>query len=117
MFGKKRTFVIVLGLLAVGTLISAVSTSIAVMIVGRVIQGAGGAIFPLAFGIIRDEFPAERRAGGIRVDLGASRRRRWRRHRALRADHGASLLPLAFAAMANLIVEPSPPNRPASRPR
>ena len=27
------------------------------MLVGRVIQGAGGAVFPLAFGIIRDEFP------------------------------------------------------------
>ena len=35
------------------------------MIVGRVIQGAGGGIFPLAFGIVRDEFPAERVAGSI----------------------------------------------------
>ena len=35
------------------------------MIVGRVIQGAGGAVFPLAFGIIRDEFPRERVATGI----------------------------------------------------
>ena len=37
------------------------------MLVGRVIQGAGGAVFPLAFGIIRDEFPAERVAGAIGV--------------------------------------------------
>ena len=29
------------------------------------IQGAAGGIFPLAFGIIRDEFPRERVAGGI----------------------------------------------------
>ena len=29
------------------------------------IQGSGGAIFPLAFGIIRDEFPRERAAQGI----------------------------------------------------
>ena len=29
------------------------------------IQGAGGAIFPLAFGIISDEFPRERAAQGI----------------------------------------------------
>jgi MFS family permease len=36
-----------------------------VLILGRVIQGAGGGIFPLAFGIIRDEFPRERVAGGI----------------------------------------------------
>ena len=38
-----------------------------VMLVGRVIQGTGGAVFPLAFGIIRDEFPAERVAGAIGV--------------------------------------------------
>ena len=65
MFGKKRTLVVVLAVLAAGTLISAVATSIGLMIVGRVIQGAGGAIFPLAFGIIRDEFPPGRRPGGI----------------------------------------------------
>ena len=35
------------------------------MLVGRVVQGAAGGIFPLAFGIIRDEFPRERVAGGI----------------------------------------------------
>jgi MFS family permease len=35
------------------------------MILGRVIQGAGGGIFPLAFSIIRDEFPNERVPGAI----------------------------------------------------
>ena len=35
------------------------------MLVGRVIQGIGGGIFPLAFSIIRDELPRERVAGGI----------------------------------------------------
>jgi EmrB/QacA subfamily drug resistance transporter len=60
MFGKKRTLVSVLGLLALGTLVSALASSIGPMIAGRVIQGLGGAIFPLAFAIIRDEFPPER---------------------------------------------------------
>jgi MFS family permease len=32
---------------------------------GRMIQGAAGAVFPLSFGIIRDEFPPERVAAGI----------------------------------------------------
>ena len=49
--------------LAVGTLISAARDLDRPMILGRVIQGAGGGIFPLAFGIIRDEFPRERVAG------------------------------------------------------
>ena len=65
MYGKERLLMIVLVLLAVGTLVSALSTTLAVMLVGRVIQGAAGGIFPLAFGIIRDEFPRERVAGGI----------------------------------------------------
>ena len=65
MYGKERLLVIVLALLCAGTLIAAVSSSLALMIVGRVIQGAAGGIFPLAFGIIRDEFPHERVAGGI----------------------------------------------------
>src|SRR5213080_3947780 len=47
------------------TLIAALATSVGVMVFGRVIQGCGGAIFPLAFGIIRDEFPRERVATGI----------------------------------------------------
>jgi MFS family permease len=40
------------------------------MIVARTIQGLGGAIFPLAFGIIRDEFPRERVAGAIALVSG-----------------------------------------------
>ena len=40
------------------------------MIGARAIQGLGGAIFPLAFGIVRDEFPRERVAGGIALISG-----------------------------------------------
>ena len=67
MAGKERIIVAVLIALSVGSLISALATTLPVMLAGRVIQGAGGAIFPLAFGIIRDEFPAERVAGAIGV--------------------------------------------------
>jgi hypothetical protein len=54
-----------------------------------VIQGAAGGIFPLAFGIIRDELPRERVAGAIGL---------------MSALLGAGI-GLAFAAMANLIIE------------
>ena len=70
MFGKKRTLVVVLSGLAAGTLLAAVATTLPVMIVARTIQGLGGAIFPLAFGIVRDEFPRERVAGGIALISG-----------------------------------------------
>src|SRR4051794_12182676 len=65
MHGKEHVLMIVLGLLAFGTLVSALASSIGLMVFGRVIQGAGGGIFPLAFAIIRDEFPPIRVAGGI----------------------------------------------------
>src|SRR4051812_13261883 len=65
MYGKERLLMIVLLMLAFGTLISAVASSLWLMILGRVIQGAGGGIFPLAFSIIRDEFPKERVPGAI----------------------------------------------------
>ncbi|MCW2977357.1 MAG: transporter [Actinomycetia bacterium] len=64
-FGKKKTLVATLALLALGTLVSALATSAGVMIGGRVIQGMGGAVFPLAFAIIRDEFPREKVPLGI----------------------------------------------------
>ena len=65
MFGKKKMLVITLWVLALGTLLAALSSTIALMIAARVIQGIGGAVFPLAFSIIRDEFPRERIAQGI----------------------------------------------------
>jgi EmrB/QacA subfamily drug resistance transporter len=63
MFGKERMLVVALGALAVGSVLAAVAGSIGVMIIARVIQGAGGGVLPLSFGIIRDEFPARRVAG------------------------------------------------------
>jgi EmrB/QacA subfamily drug resistance transporter len=65
MFGKERMLVLVLGMFAVGSLVAALSHSIGVLVAGRAIQGFAGAVFPLAFGIIRDEFPPERVAQGI----------------------------------------------------
>ena len=65
MMGKKRVFVGTLAALAVGSLLAAVATSIGVLIAARVIQGIAGGMVPVAFGIIRDEFPAARVAGAV----------------------------------------------------
>jgi EmrB/QacA subfamily drug resistance transporter len=65
MFGKERMLVATLTVFGIGSLVSALSHSIGMLVAGRAIQGVGGAIFPLAFGIIRDEFPRERVATGI----------------------------------------------------
>ncbi len=65
MFGKERMLVVSLTVFAVGSLVCALSHSIEVLIAGRAIQGVAAAVFPLAFGIIRDEFPPERVSTGI----------------------------------------------------
>ncbi|MCW3816975.1 MFS transporter [Micromonospora sp. DR5-3] len=65
MVGKERTLVVSLAALALGCLLAAIAPSIGVLIVARVVQGVGGAVFPLAFGIIRDEFPAARVSSAV----------------------------------------------------
>jgi len=57
MFGKERVLLAVLGVFGIGSIVGALSHSIETLIAARAIQGVAGAIFPLAFGIIRDEFP------------------------------------------------------------
>src|SRR5271156_2929299 len=65
MYGKERLLLWTLVVLAAGTLLAAVSSSLVLLILARFIQGASGGIFPLAFGIVRDEFPHEKVAGSI----------------------------------------------------
>jgi EmrB/QacA subfamily drug resistance transporter len=65
MYGKQRLLVWTLVTLAAGTLLAALSESLGMLIVARVIQGVAGGIFPLAFAIARDEFPRDRVAGSI----------------------------------------------------
>src|SRR3954468_4369948 len=71
MFGKERFLAIALGAFAVGSVVSALSDALGLMIVGRALQGIGGGVFPLSFGIVRDEFPRERVPTGIAL-LGAT---------------------------------------------
>jgi EmrB/QacA subfamily drug resistance transporter len=65
LFGKARVLTGILLLFCLGSVVCGLAGSIEIVIVGRVIQGVAGGVFPLAFGIIRDEFPAERRAVAI----------------------------------------------------
>ncbi len=65
MFGKRRMLVLSLVLFGLGAVVSAIGDTLEVVVAGRLLQGLGGGIFPLCFGIIRDEFPRERVAGGI----------------------------------------------------
>ena len=64
-YGKKRLLVVVMLIFLVGTIGAALANSIAALIAARALQGAAGALFPLAFGIVRDELPPERVGMGL----------------------------------------------------
>jgi EmrB/QacA subfamily drug resistance transporter len=73
LFGRGRVLTVVLLIFAVGSAVCALAPSLAVLVIGRIVQGVGGGIFPLAFGIIRETFPPERVAtaiGGISATFG-----------------------------------------------
>ncbi|GLY07097.1 MULTISPECIES: MFS transporter [Actinoplanes] len=65
LLGKDRTLLVALAAIAVGCLIAALAPNIGVLIAARVVQGLGAAVFPVSFGIIRDEFPPHRVASAI----------------------------------------------------
>jgi EmrB/QacA subfamily drug resistance transporter len=58
--GKERLLVISLAIFLAGTIGAACAWNIGSLIGFRVLQGTGGAVFPLSFAIIADEFPRER---------------------------------------------------------
>jgi EmrB/QacA subfamily drug resistance transporter len=66
-FGKNRVLVIVCVSVALGSIVGGLATSLPMLIVARILQGVGGAVFAVAFGILRDEAPPHRRATGFGV--------------------------------------------------
>jgi MFS family permease len=65
--GKKRMLVLTLTALSVGSLMAALSPTIDWLIVARIVQGAGGGVLPLSFGIIRDQLPRDRMNSGLSI--------------------------------------------------
>ena len=64
-YGKERLLVITLLLFLAGCIGAACAWNIWVLILFRAVQGLGAPVFPLSFGIIRDEFPPDRVPVGI----------------------------------------------------
>ena len=63
--GKEHMMVATLVALSVGSVIAGLAHSVTILIIGRAVQGIGGGVMPLAFGIIRDEFPSAKLASAI----------------------------------------------------
>jgi len=59
-YGKKRILLIIMIIYAIGVSIAGFATNIYFLLSARAIQGIGMAMFPIAFSIIRDNFPREK---------------------------------------------------------
>ncbi|MFE5772497.1 MFS transporter [Streptomyces sp. NPDC056485] len=68
--GKKPTLVAVLGVMVVGSVIAAIATSLPLLILGRVLQGAATAIFPLALSVLREEVRPQKLPGAMALVSG-----------------------------------------------
>ena len=68
--GKRLVLLVSLVLFGLGSLVSALGQSIGVVIAGRVIQGLGGGIGPLAVALVRDSVPRERVGSAVGMLIG-----------------------------------------------
>ncbi|MDX6534266.1 MAG: hypothetical protein QOJ13_3059 [Gaiellales bacterium] len=66
-YGKERLLVVSLAIFFVGCIAAALAPNVATLIAARMVQGAGGAVFPLSFAIIKDEFPEDKVGMGVSV--------------------------------------------------
>ncbi len=63
-YGKKKMLLIIMAIYAVGVSMGGFVTNIYEMLAVRIIQGIGISMFPIAFGIIREQFPRNKLAIG-----------------------------------------------------
>ncbi|MGE5685387.1 MAG: MFS transporter [Nitrososphaerota archaeon] len=66
-YGRKKMVMIILIIYIIGITLGGISSNITFLIIARVIQGIGISMFPIAFGIIRDQFPIDKLAIGVGV--------------------------------------------------
>jgi len=59
-YGKKRILLITMIIYAIGVSIAGFAMNIYFLVIARAIQGIGMAMFPIAFSIVRDNFPREK---------------------------------------------------------
>lgn len=71
MYGKRRMLLVSLGLLVTGSIVGALSYSLAPLIVGRTLQGLAAGVIPLGISLLRDHLqPAK--VGGATAAMSAS---------------------------------------------
>jgi len=61
-YGRKKILLIIMIIYTIGVTLGGLSFSISSLLTARIIQGVGLAMFPIAFGIIRSQFPQQKLA-------------------------------------------------------
>ena len=63
-YGKRKILLVVMGVYAVGVTLGGLTTDFYSFIIARGMQGVGMSMFPIAFSVIREQFPKSRLAIG-----------------------------------------------------
>jgi MFS family permease len=66
-YGRKKMVLVIFVIYIIGISLGGFSRDITFLIIARVIQGIGISMFPIAFGIIRDQLPKDKLAIGVGV--------------------------------------------------
>ena len=66
-YGRKKMVLIIFIIYIIGISAGGLSSNISFLVIARVIQGIGISMFPIAFGIIRDQLPKDKLAIGVGV--------------------------------------------------
>jgi MFS family permease len=73
MYGRRRLTLILLGITVFASLLSASTSSFALILVGRSLQGLAAAMLPLCFGLVRENIPPAHRSVAVGIVMsGAS---------------------------------------------
>jgi MFS family permease len=64
---KKRVLLGVLIVVLIGSILAATTSLLPLLILGRVLQGASFALYPICVAVLRDELPADRLVGAMAV--------------------------------------------------
>src|SRR2546426_5806663 len=66
-YGRKKMVLIIFIIYIIGICAGGLSSNITFLVIARVIQGIGISMFPIAFGIIRDQLPKDKLAIGVGI--------------------------------------------------
>jgi MFS family permease len=66
-YGRKKMVLIIFIIYIIGISAGGLSSNISFLVIARIIQGIGISMFPIAFGIIRDQLPKDKLAVGVGV--------------------------------------------------